>query len=84
MASRGTRGPSPQTEPFHRPTGKAENGQEKNIKSEIQREREEERDSKRETMEEKQWSGNTQNVCIMSGIGMTPHWGLLVSSHIQW
>lgn len=34
MASRGTRGPSPQTETFHRPTGRAENRQEKNIKSE--------------------------------------------------
>lgn len=39
MVSRGTKGPSPQTETFHRPTGKAENSQEENIKSEIQRER---------------------------------------------
>lgn len=38
MASRGTRGPSPQTETFHRPTGRAEKSQEKNIKSEGERE----------------------------------------------
>lgn len=40
MASRGTRGPSPQTETFHSPTGRAEESQEKNIKSERERERE--------------------------------------------
>lgn len=38
MASRGTRGPSPQTETFHSPTGRAEESQEKNIKSERERE----------------------------------------------
>lgn len=34
MASRGTRGPSPQTETFHRPTGRAEPSREENIKTE--------------------------------------------------
>lgn len=64
MASRGTRGPSPQTETFHSPTGRAEESQEKNIKSERERERE--------------------DVFIMSGIEMMPHWVLLVSFYIQW
>lgn len=43
MVSRGTEGPSPQTETFHRPTGKEENSQEENIKSEIHTEREQAR-----------------------------------------
>lgn len=45
MVSRGTEGPSPQTETFHRPTGKEENSQEENIKSEIHTEREQARAS---------------------------------------
>lgn len=39
MASRGTWGPSPQTETFHRPTGRVEKSLEKNIKSEREREK---------------------------------------------
>lgn len=39
MVSRGTEEPSPQTETFHRPTGKEQNSQEENIKSEIHTER---------------------------------------------
>lgn len=86
MASRGTRGPSPQTETFHRPTGRAENSQEKNIKS--GRERQKERHEKCERKREKEGEGKKQrereNVFIMSRIGMMPHWGLLVSLYIQW
>lgn len=79
MASRGTRGPSPQTETFHRPTGRAEKSQEKNIKSERDRERRKERKALRECENVKREDG-----FIMSGIGMMPHWGLLVSLYIQW
>lgn len=52
MASRGTGGPSPQTETFHRPTGGAEHSQEKNIKS--GRERQRGRDEKRKKRGERQ------------------------------
>lgn len=43
MVSRGTEEPSPQTETFYRPTGKEQNSQEENIKSEIHTEREQAR-----------------------------------------
>ncbi len=85
MASRGTRGPSPQTETFHRPTGRAENSQEKNIKSERERRRERSEKSERKRATEGEGKKTErENVFIMSGIGMTPHWGLLVSLYIQW
>ena len=75
MASRGMWGPYPQTETFHRPTGIAEKSPEKNIKS------------KRETgggKRKKAKERGREDVFIMSGIGMMPHWGLLVSLYIQW
>lgn len=53
---------------------------------EIQREREIPKKSDRDTtLEDKEHTNtHTLNVFIMSGIGMTPHWGLLVSLYIQW
>lgn len=91
MVSRGTKGPSPQTETFHRPTGKAENSQEENIKSEIQREREQgmpKSERQRMTTSSRNRGEETshiytQNVFIMTRIGTMPQWGLLVSLYIQ-
>lgn len=82
MASRGTRGPSPQTETFRRPTGRAEKSQEKNIN--LERERETERERKQVKEIQKERKRERGDVFIMSGIEMMPHWGLLVSLYIQW
>lgn len=93
MVSRGTEGPSPQTETFHRPTGKEENSQEENIKSEIHTERERAKavpKSERQRLTTSWRSAGaetshmcSQNVFIMTGIGMMPQWGLLASFYIQ-
>ncbi|RCU34746.1 hypothetical protein DVA76_19205, partial [Acinetobacter baumannii] len=39
---------------------------------------------RRERQREKERNRERENVFIMSRIGMTPHWGLLVSLYIQW
>lgn len=93
MVSRGTKGPSPQTETFHRPTGKEENSQEENIKSGIHTGRERARalpksERQRLTTSWRSAGAETSHVCshnvfIMTGIEMMPQWGLLASFYIQ-